>query len=86
VWPSLLMLTAEATAVKGTSDQRCLERALLAVWVEFMQQLSLGKKGRKKAVKKFATREGLWMLGLLTATLIAMLILFLSGILRVDVD
>jgi hypothetical protein len=48
-----------------------------------MQEFSLGK-GRKKAVTEFTTRQGLWMLALLTGAAIATAMLFLLGVLRVD--
>jgi hypothetical protein len=50
-----------------------------------MKTLSLGK-GRKKAVKKFTTRNGLWMALIITAGMIIMLLLWLVGFFRLDVD
>lgn len=43
-------------------------------------------RGRKKAVKKFTTREGLWMLGIIIAALIGVLALWLLGFLSFDID
>jgi hypothetical protein len=43
-------------------------------------------RGRKKAVRRFTTREGLWMVGIIAAALIGMILLWLLGILNVDVD
>jgi hypothetical protein len=43
-------------------------------------------KGRKKAVKRFTRRDGLFMVGLITAALVGMMLLWLLGIFRFDVD
>jgi succinate dehydrogenase hydrophobic anchor subunit len=53
--------------------------------VRSMKPSSLGK-GRKKVVKKFTARNGLWMMLLITAAVIIMLILWLVGFFRLDVD
>jgi hypothetical protein len=51
-----------------------------------MHEFSVGKKGRKKAVREFRLKDGLWILILTAAAAAALLVLFLSGILRLDVD
>jgi hypothetical protein len=43
-------------------------------------------RGRKKAVKRFTSRDGLFMVGLITAALVAMMLLWLLGIVRFDAD
>jgi uncharacterized BrkB/YihY/UPF0761 family membrane protein len=43
-------------------------------------------KGRRKAVKKFRLRDGLWMLGLITVFLILILFLMVNGYINVDWD
>jgi hypothetical protein len=43
-------------------------------------------RGRKKAVQKFTTQQGLWILGVVLLMLTTILLLFTSGILRVDMD
>ena len=50
-----------------------------------MKSFSL-EKGRKKAVKKFTLRNGLWMVLLITAAMIIMLLLWLTGVLHLDAD
>ncbi len=50
-----------------------------------MRNLSLGR-GRKKAVRKFRIRNGLWIMALITAGMIAMLVLWLLGVFRLDAD
>ncbi len=48
-----------------------------------MHELSLGR-GRKKAVARFRTRQGLAMLGTIFVAVVAIAALFLMGVLRVD--
>jgi len=48
-----------------------------------MKTYSLGR-GRKKAVKKFTRRQGLWMSLMIGAALVGMLLLFLFGVFHVD--
>jgi hypothetical protein len=43
-------------------------------------------RGRRKAVKKFRFRDGLWILVIITAFLIALLFLMLHGYINVDRD
>ena len=43
-------------------------------------------RGRKKAVKKFTNRDGLWMVGLITAALVTMMLLWVLGIVSFDAD
>jgi hypothetical protein len=43
-------------------------------------------KGRKKAVRQFGVRHGMWVLGLITAILMAIMFLIVSGILQTDFD
>ena len=43
-------------------------------------------RGRKKAVNKFTTRDGLWMVLLIAAGMITLLILFLLRIFRFDAE
>jgi hypothetical protein len=50
-----------------------------------MRAYSLGR-GRKKRVKKFRIRNGLWMMALIAAGMIAMLVLWLLGVFRLDPD
>jgi len=42
--------------------------------------------GRKKAVKRFTNRDGLWMVAMITAALVAMMLLWLLGIVHFDAD
>jgi hypothetical protein len=48
-----------------------------------MKTFSLGK-GRKKAVEKFTTRNGLWIMLIVAGGMIIMLALWLLGFFRVD--
>lgn len=48
-----------------------------------MKTYSLGR-GRKKAVKEFAVRQGLWMSLIIGAGTVGMLLLFLFGFFHVD--
>lgn len=50
-----------------------------------MRSYSPGR-GRKKAVKKFTIRNGLWMIALIAAGMIAMVALWLLGVFRLDAD
>jgi hypothetical protein len=50
-----------------------------------MKTYSLGK-GRKKAVKKFTMRNGLWMTLVVAGGMIIMLALWLLGFFRLDAD
>lgn len=43
-------------------------------------------RGRKKTVEKFTIRNGLWMMALIAAVMIAMLVLWMLGVFRLDVD
>jgi uncharacterized membrane protein len=48
-----------------------------------MNTYSLGR-GRKKTVKRFTRRQGLWMSAMISAATIGMLLLFLLGVFHVD--
>jgi len=48
-----------------------------------MKTYSLGR-GRKKAVMKFTTGQGLWMALMIGAAMIGILLLFLFGFFQVD--
>jgi hypothetical protein len=50
-----------------------------------MKTFSLGK-GRKKAVKKFTTRNGFWIILIAAGGMIIMLALWLLGFFRPDGD
>jgi hypothetical protein len=50
-----------------------------------MRAYPLGR-GRKKAVKKFRIRNGLWMMALIAIGMIAMVVLWLLGVFRLDAD
>jgi hypothetical protein len=50
-----------------------------------MRNFSPGR-GRKKAVQRFTTRKGLWMVGIIAAALIGMILLWLLGIVNFDAD
>ena len=50
-----------------------------------MRSYSPGR-GRKKAVKRFSIRNGLWMMALIAAGMIAMVVLWLLGVIRLDAD
>jgi len=50
-----------------------------------MRSYSPGR-GSKKAVKNFTIRNGLWMTALIAAGMIAMLVLWLLGVFRLDAD
>lgn len=41
-------------------------------------------RGRKKAVRRFTTREGLWIVGISSAALIGIIVLWLLGILNFE--
>ena len=43
-------------------------------------------RGRKKAVAKFTLRQGMWMVGVVTIAMIGVLLLWLLGYLRFDLD
>jgi len=43
-------------------------------------------KGRKKAVQRFTTGKGLWMVVIIAAAMIAMVVLWLLGILNFEMD
>jgi hypothetical protein len=43
-------------------------------------------KGRKKAVKKFTNRQGLWMAVIIAVAMLMMLLLWMLGIFRFDAD
>jgi hypothetical protein len=48
-----------------------------------MKTYSLGR-GSKKAVKKFTTRQGLWMALMIGAAMLGILLLFWFGFFQVD--
>lgn len=48
-----------------------------------MNTYSLGR-GRKKAVRRFGTRQGVWMSLMIGTAMIVMLLLFLVGLFHVD--
>lgn len=50
-----------------------------------MRALRLGR-GRKKAVQEFGILKGVWMVAVLTAIMLAILLLFQIGLLRTDMD
>jgi hypothetical protein len=50
-----------------------------------MRGYSFGR-GRKKAIKKFTTRKGLWMAVMIAAGMIVMVALRLLGVFRLDAD
>lgn len=50
-----------------------------------MRAYSLGK-GRKRAVRKFTIRHGLWITAMITATMVAILVLWLIDFFRFDAD
>jgi hypothetical protein len=50
-----------------------------------MSTYSVGK-GRKKAVNKFTTRDGLRMVLIIVVALVGMILLWMLGILRFDAD
>jgi hypothetical protein len=43
-------------------------------------------RGKKKAVKNFSYREGLWMITMVTAVMVVMMLLWYVGILRFEAD
>jgi len=43
-------------------------------------------KGRKRAVKKFTTRDGLWMVLLIAAAMVIMMVLWMVGVFRLHAD
>jgi hypothetical protein len=43
-------------------------------------------RGRRKAVHKFTNRQGLALLGVVAAILIVLMVLWVLGYLRLDVD
>lgn len=43
-------------------------------------------RGRKKAVNKFGTRDGLWIITVIAAGMITMLVLWLLGVFTFDAD
>jgi hypothetical protein len=48
-----------------------------------MKTYSLGR-GRKKAVERFTTRDGLWMTGWIAAVMTGLMVLWALGYLLVD--
>jgi hypothetical protein len=50
-----------------------------------MNNYRLGR-GRRKAVEKFTSRKGLWMVGIVSVILMALLLLVLLGYLNADAD
>jgi hypothetical protein len=50
-----------------------------------MRTYSLGK-GRKKAVQKFRTRDGIWMVAIVTGGMITIVLLWMIGFFRFDAD
>ena len=50
---------------------------------ERMNTYSL-RRGRKKAVRKFTARQGLWMALMIGVATVGMLLLFLLGVFHVD--
>ena len=50
-----------------------------------MRSYSLGR-GSKKAVRKFTYRQGILMTAWITGALVALMVLWYLGILRLDVD
>ena len=55
------------------------------LWMDAMRALRLGR-GRRKAVKEFGVLDGLWMIAFVTIAMIAIVLLFLIGFFRSDVD
>jgi hypothetical protein len=51
-----------------------------------MSIYSPASRGRKRIVKKFTNRQGILILVAVTLALIALLLLMLSGYVRVDMD
>lgn len=43
-------------------------------------------RGRKKVIKQFTTRKGLWMAAIIAAGMIVMLVVWLVGVFRLDAD
>jgi hypothetical protein len=43
-------------------------------------------RGRRKFAEKFTSRQGLWLLGILAAIMMAMMLLILLGYLNLDID
>ena len=43
-------------------------------------------RGRKKAVRRFTSREGIWMVGIIAAALIGMILLWLLGIFNFEMN
>jgi len=60
-------------------------RCLRLAWSRAMGIYTPGK-GRKRAVKKFTNREGLWMVLLMAAAMIIMMVLWMVGVFRFDAD
>jgi hypothetical protein len=57
--------------------------ASLLVGVNAVRTYSLGR-GRKKSVKKFTLREGLWMTRMICTAMLGMLLLCLLGLFRLE--
>ena len=60
-------------------------RFLRFAWSRAMGIYNPGK-GRKRAVKKFTNRDGLWMLLLIAAAMVIMMVLWMVGVFRLDAD
>jgi len=60
-------------------------RFLRFAWSRAMGICNPGK-GRKRAVKKFTNRDGLWMVLLIAAAMVIMMALWMLGIFRFDAD
>jgi len=61
-----------------------------SVWISSFPGVTMSRysiaRGRKKEVRKFTPRHGLWVLALLMLLEVIMLLLMIFGVLRIDVD
>ena len=46
----------------------------------------LAQKGRRRIVSQFTRREGFWVIGIVGALMIALLVLWLLGVIRLEED
>jgi hypothetical protein len=60
-------------------------RFLRFAWSRAMGIYNPGK-GRKRTVKKFTNRDGLWMVLLIAAAMVIMMVLWMVGVFRLDAD
>jgi len=46
----------------------------------------VGQKGRRRVVSAFTSREGFWVLGIITWIMVGIIVMWLLGFIRLDAD